>query len=379
MAELECEWHRVPAGGEPLACVLIDLDFFKRVNDLHGHAAGDGVLQAVGRQLQANCRSLDTAGRYGGEEFLAILPHTTEERAIAWAERLRRALAREAIVLEEDAIHLTASFGVAVRGADVADCDELVDRADQALRLAKHLGRDRVVSYLQVAAQAEPDGNADDSFAQLTAGEIMTPLVATLEETATLQEATQYLLGLRLDSAPVIDSRGLLAGLLNEEDLARALSNQDAWQWPIAAVMRKKPPAFAADATATVVHEFLTRTASRRVLIVEGQRPVGIVSRASILRWREYHDLASRSLLADLSKADGESPAGRDALLELVQEVGRQAALLSKALAAGQAPPLDAVVACATRVQLLLEDGVVLAQRLVHKQREQATLAELVG
>jgi hypothetical protein len=63
----------------------------------------------------------------------------------------------------------------------------------------------------------------------------------------------------------------------------------------------------------------------------------------------------------------------------LVQEVGRQAALLSKALAVAESPPLDAVVACATRVQLLLEDGVVLAQRLVHKQREQATLAELVG
>jgi diguanylate cyclase (GGDEF)-like protein len=379
VAELECEWHRPPDAREPLACVLIDLDFFKRVNDVYGHAVGDAVLQAVARQLQANCRSLDTAGRYGGEEFLAILPHTTEEGAIAWAQRLRRALSREQIELETGTIQLTASFGVAVRGPDVSDCDALIDRADQALRLAKQLGRDRVVSYAQVAAQADVADSADDAFGQLTAAEIMTPLVAALEETTTLQEATQFLLGLRLDSAPVIDRQGRVAGLLNEEDLGRALTNHDAWQWPIAAVMRKHSPVFAADVSAAVVHEFLSRTASRRVIIVDGERPVGIVSRASILRWREYHDLASRSLLADLSDSADDLSDGRETLLALVREVENQATLLAETIEAAEVPPQGAVVACATRVQLLLEDGIVLAQRLAHRPREQMTLSGLVG
>jgi two-component system cell cycle response regulator len=380
VAELEREWQRSQRSNAPLACVLLDIDFFKRINDTQGHAAGDAVLQTIADRLLGNCRGADTPGRYGGEEFLAVLPETTEEGAVAWAQRLRKCIAATPFTPGAEPVQMTASFGVAAQDPDVADCEQLIDRADQALRLAKQLGRDQVVSFAQALAAADPVENArNDGFAKLTAEDIMTPLVATLEASMTLQEATHFLLGLRLDSAPVVDREGNVAGLLSEEDLGHALMKHSGWNRPVGEVMRKQPPSFAAAVSATVVHDFLTRTASRRVLIVEGRRPIGMVSRAGILRWREHHDLASRSLLANLTRpADGATD-GWDNLLAIVSAVGQQTAALHARLEDAGDPPLDLVVAGATRIQLLLEDAVVQAQQLGNSQRGAATLVGMIG
>jgi len=379
VAELEREWMRSQGGGKPLACVLLDVDFFKRVNDLHGHAAGDTVLQALAEQLRTSCRNGDTPGRYGGEEFLAILPHTTEDEAAAWAEQLRQCIAATPIPLGNETIYVTVSFGVAARGSDIASGEQLVARADQSLRLAKQLGRDQVVSFAQIAMVTDPAGRAmDEAFAQLTAEDIMTPIVATLEETTTLHEATQLLLGLQLDSAPVVDAEGNLSGILGEENLGHALTSHSAWQRTVADVMKKKPPAFSAQASASALHEFLTRTASRRVLIVADQRPIGTVSRAGLLRWREYHDLATRSRWANVPQPAA-APAGRGNLLALLAEVSRQSATLHDRLQAAGDAPLDLLVTGATRIQLLLEDAVVQAQQLNDPHRELSTFNDMVG
>jgi diguanylate cyclase (GGDEF)-like protein len=140
----QCQLRRLP-----FAVLLLDLDHFKRVNDTHGHQAGDAVLHHMARTLQRNLRGRDSLlGRYGGEEFVLLLPATSLEQAQALAERLRAAL--EACPLDSDIgpIAVTTSIGVA---ADIdATLERLLARADAALYRAKAAGRNRVVCDLGV-------------------------------------------------------------------------------------------------------------------------------------------------------------------------------------------------------------------------------------
>lgn len=131
----------------PLSLLMVDVDFFKRINDNHGHQAGDRVLQAVAQLLNETMRPGDLVARYGGEEFAIILPATNEKSAIAAAERLRRTIQKAPIncAVGTD-ICLTVSVGCAERGRHVLTPDELVKAADTALYRAKETGRNRVVS-----------------------------------------------------------------------------------------------------------------------------------------------------------------------------------------------------------------------------------------
>lgn len=126
--------------GSTVSVVLFDIDRFKLVNDTHGHLAGDGVLADFGKILAAEIRDGDLVGRYGGEEFLVVMPSTRAERAAALAERVRRRV--EAHVFPFD-VRATVSAGVAeaMRGPHT----ELIGRADGRLYEAKHQGRNRVV------------------------------------------------------------------------------------------------------------------------------------------------------------------------------------------------------------------------------------------
>jgi diguanylate cyclase (GGDEF)-like protein len=131
--------------GQPLAMVVADLDLFKRINDEHGHAAGDQALIHAARNLGASIREIDHLGRYGGEEFVLLLPNCDEENARITAERCRKALSAEPVKTDKANLTLHGSFGVAaVRGACI-DSDDLFRRADQALYQAKEAGRNRVV------------------------------------------------------------------------------------------------------------------------------------------------------------------------------------------------------------------------------------------
>jgi diguanylate cyclase (GGDEF)-like protein len=131
--------------GQPLAMVVVDLDLFKRINDEHGHAAGDQALIHAARNLGASIREVDHLGRYGGEEFVLLLPNCDGENARITAERCRRALSAEPVKTDKAELTLNGSFGVAsVRGASI-DSDDLFRRADQALYQAKEAGRNRVV------------------------------------------------------------------------------------------------------------------------------------------------------------------------------------------------------------------------------------------
>jgi diguanylate cyclase (GGDEF)-like protein len=138
-------------GGELCAC-MIDLDHFKDINDRFGHAAGDAVLKSVAARLQGELRSIDQLGRFGGEEFLILLPGVSLGEARACVERLRAAIADQG-VLSECATHVTISAGVAECAASES-ADAFLARIDRALYRAKHLGRNRVESDRWDAAQA---------------------------------------------------------------------------------------------------------------------------------------------------------------------------------------------------------------------------------
>ncbi len=128
--------------GAGLSVVMFDLDDFKSYNDRFGHAAGDEALEGFGRTLASNQRGSDLSGRFGGEEFLSILPGTKLDGAITFAERVRR----EFRALEfETGSRLTVSAGVASYGPDTSGSDSLVEAADEAMYEAKRLGRDRVL------------------------------------------------------------------------------------------------------------------------------------------------------------------------------------------------------------------------------------------
>jgi two-component system cell cycle response regulator len=127
----------------PLSLVFIDLDFFKKVNDRHGHAAGDIVLREIALRIGRGIRGVDLACRYGGEEFIVVMPGTDLVAATHVSERMRRQIEDCPVVVGDKAISITASFGV-TQAKPGDSQDSLIERADKALYRAKRAGRNRV-------------------------------------------------------------------------------------------------------------------------------------------------------------------------------------------------------------------------------------------
>lgn len=128
-----------------LALILLDIDHFKRINDAHGHLAGDHILRSAVQMVSKSLRKMDVLARYGGEEFIILLPEADVEQGLAVAEKLREELAARPFAVDSELhIAITASFGVsALRGDE--SLDHMISRADEALYVAKNAGRNRVV------------------------------------------------------------------------------------------------------------------------------------------------------------------------------------------------------------------------------------------
>ncbi|MGB0942797.1 MAG: GGDEF domain-containing protein [Marinomonas sp.] len=133
----------------PLSAIMLDIDYFKKLNDGHGHKAGDTVLQKLAMILTKNTRENDSVARYGGEEFIILLPNTSREQAERMAENLRVQLSDEHFSLDngsDEALHISASFGVATRESEVENWENVFKRVDVALYKAKRTGRNKVES-----------------------------------------------------------------------------------------------------------------------------------------------------------------------------------------------------------------------------------------
>ena len=149
---LEREVARATRSAEHVSLVMVDIDYFKQLNDTHGHQAGDEVLRNVAAALSCECRDFDTPARYGGEEFAVILPGCGPDEAIDIAERLRLAVSAAPAV-----VPITASAGVATYPSHAGDADTLVRAADEALYRSKHSGRNRTTMSEGVPPEAQVD------------------------------------------------------------------------------------------------------------------------------------------------------------------------------------------------------------------------------
>lgn len=153
--QLETEIKRSARKKENLALLMIDIDFFKQLNDRYGHHVGDQILRDVASLLMKDMREVDTVARYGGEEFVVIVPETDHHGARFAAQRLRRGIeqARFFAGSSESVEHLTISIGVAIFHNDAQFKRELVERADAALYAAKRSGRNRVVLFSELTSE----------------------------------------------------------------------------------------------------------------------------------------------------------------------------------------------------------------------------------
>ncbi len=359
---LQKEWARAERLRLPLSCVMIDLDFFKRINDVHGHPAGDNVLKQAARLMIEKTRSSDSVCRYGGEEFCVLLPETSEESATAWAERVRIALASERIGVGGEPLQITGSFGIAERYEDTQTPGQLIDQADQALLCAKRTGRDRVIRYQSLNGSGDlkiENGPQADLFKGFEARHVMTPLVVCLHEEETIGQAAEFFLRSRINSTPVIDEAGKLAGVLSEKDLMLTLISPDYWQLPVRDVMKPNVIAYEENTPIRAIYEFLCRVSIRRVVIVKGGRPTGSISRTTLLRW--FRNLVISKGLVEPEYAQVPDPEtdpfrSKERLFETARKLMHQAAELMEQFRMDDEDLVPYIVGGSTGMQELLYD-----------------------
>ena len=143
------EHKRFMRYGNKYSLVMLDIDYFKKINDTYGHQAGDKVLKTVSNILMDSVRDTDIVGRYGGEEFGVILPGNDSQGAFTFAERLRKKIDKTEIKTNENCIKITISLGIAEFKNDVESYIDHIERADRALYESKHAGRNQTTIYFE--------------------------------------------------------------------------------------------------------------------------------------------------------------------------------------------------------------------------------------
>jgi diguanylate cyclase (GGDEF)-like protein len=371
--DLRREWNRSERYSAPLSCVMIDIDFFKRINDTSGHLAGDEVLRQLGQLLKSGVRNCDFLGRYGGEEFCVGLPETTEQQAVQWAERMRSLIAELRIKVNDTKLDITASFGVAQRMVDTATPEVLVDMADQALVVAKRSGRDRVVAYrtlTQSPVLSRGNGDLASLLQGIPARDVMTSIVAPLSEHQTIATASNYFLRFRIPSAPVVDVNGQIVGILSEKDLMSIMLGPHWWTIPIKDVMKRNVVCYEEETPALSIYEFLARVVIRGVVIVKHGCPTGLITRGCLLRFF-MNLLAARKTEGIFPEVDAAASAlvermGHarvdDRIAKTVRSLAAEARDMESRLAASQGDLVPLVVGGASRVQELVNDLLAISR-----------------
>ena len=221
------ELDRCADRGGGLALLFCDLDDFHAFNELHGHSSGDGALRAIARVIEGSVRHIDLAARYGGEEFAAILLDTDESGALEVAERMRAGIV--ALGLSAGAEPLSVSIGIATCPADATFKEELIDKADWAMYLAKRSGRDQVMTFAAQHGSDTPEGAASVSQDYVSAMADLVAARASYErrrDSAVAHLAVEVGRELGLDAAEVREAAGAAtpAGTLSPAQRVVALA-----------------------------------------------------------------------------------------------------------------------------------------------------------
>ncbi len=358
----DLEWNRAARYDHPLSCVMIDLDFFKRINDTHGHATGDATLVAVASLLKSHCRPSDILCRYGGEEFCALLPETNEAGGAQWAERVRVVMSEAPIRAGDETLRVTASFGVAQRLDDTASPERLVELADQGLAVAKQSGRNRVVRF---GSLGEPmlDPREKQTVAGpldgVSARDVMSAAIACPNQDDTVQHVADLFLQLRLGSAPVVDGTGTLVGLVAEADLLTRTALAEGWEDKIRDAMRTDVVCYDEETPIEQVYQFLSRVSVPRVVVVDQGQPTGVISRGTLLRWFRNWVATHEESGTDDRRAcsDREHERCRAGIIKTAEAVEQRTAHLRRIVTAEEDNSfVPCVVGEATRLQSLVND-----------------------
>lgn len=356
------QWNEAARENTPLSCAMVDLDFFKRINDTHGHAAGDATLENVADCLTKQTRSGDILCRHGGEEFSVLLTATDEEGAAQWAERARTAISDLAVEVEELKLSLTASLGVAERLDDTASPEQLLDLADQALAVAKQAGRNRVVRFSclddPLLAPTEKQA-APGPLDAVAARDVMSVAIFCPDENDTVRQVTDLFLQLRLGSAPVVNESGLVVGMITDADLLTRTAVAEGWREKVRDVMRTDVVCYDEQTPLEELYRFLSRVSIPRVVVTERGRPTGVISRSTLLRW--FRNWVATHEQRNLSEPEngrpGEYQDQRSGIIKTAEIAEQRAAHLRRCIDSQADEDLvPCVVGEATRIQSLVND-----------------------
>lgn len=363
--QLQREWRRAQRHYFPLSCVMVDLDFFKRINDTFGHAAGDAAIKHVARILDESVRGSDVVCRYGGEEYCVLLPETDEQQALLWAERVREKVAAMPLRVNGIEFGIAASLGVAQRMADTKTPEDLVEMADQALLVAKNSGRNRALSFTSLGrspAESSDDFSPEKLFRGLRAREAMTAIVTGLQANASVRSAVQFFLRFRIGSAPVVDEAGRLVGILSEKDVMAIMLLPNWWLTPVRDVMKTNVVCYEEDTPAIRIYEFLCRVSIRTAVIVKDNKPTGLINRGSLLRWFANNQaLCQRGLDRSAKALDVETSAlpsldAQEQLNATARALAEETHRLQAELGDGGCELTSTVIGGASRIQELVND-----------------------
>jgi two-component system cell cycle response regulator len=276
----------VDAGDHEMSCVLLDLDFLGNVNHLHGYSAGDEILRAVARELKSTAGECKYLASFGSGRFAALLPDASDARALAWAETVRQAVAHLDLPWKHEPACVTASLGVAGTMNGVTSADELIKRAEVAVRMAKSSGRNCVARCGQFDGETrewEDLARQGRLFENTVARDVMVPCPQFVLADQDASDAAELLERSRLTELPVVDRHGRLLGLFSSDQLP-----EDATR----IAKRAKVSDFMVHDVATVPENesfgalmefFMSDTQSHRVVIVvRHDQPLGMVYRSGL-------------------------------------------------------------------------------------------------
>lgn len=267
------------------ACVVFDLDYFGRINQGYGFAAGDHLLRAVAEKIQHHCAAGEALACFGADRFGVFLPGATDTEAATWAEQLRRALAQSEFTWENAVLRITASAGVSAAKGRSLRPEDLVETASQALRFAKSSGRDCVARYREFdeESRAWTDLAAPGRlFERTVARDVMIPCPVTLGPQDPLLVAVARFRRTQLVALPVVDSAGQLLGLLLEDTVFDELDEDRLHTASAADIMLSDPPHFEETARFSQLLDFFARPSRPVAVITHHGRPTGLVTRNTL-------------------------------------------------------------------------------------------------